>query len=120
VAAAIASAVAGATGLSACSSGGPSPPPATSTAAPVVATPTVRLYLLAAPAGAIDPCGCSKDQLGGVDHVAALLASEKREAPHSILIGAGPMLFQDPVLAADERQQDVWKAETMATALGKL
>jgi hypothetical protein len=120
VVAAVASAVAGATGLSACSSGGGSPPPATSTAAPVPSTPTVRLYLLSAAAGAIDPCGCSKDQLGGVDHLAALLESEAREAPHALLIGAGPMLFQDPVLAPDERQQDVWKAETMAAALGKL
>lgn len=120
VGAALASALAGATGLSACSSSGGSPQPATSTAAPVVAPPTVRLYLLSAAAGAIDPCGCSKDQLGGIDHVAALLEAETREAPHSILIGAGPMLFQDPVLAADERQQDVWKAETMAAALGKL
>lgn len=117
---AVVSAALGGTGLAACSSSGASPPPATSTAAPVPSTPTVRLYLLAAAAGAIDPCGCSKDQLGGVDHLAALLQAEKREAPASLLIGAGPMLFQDPVLAADERQQDEWKAETMAQALGRL
>ncbi len=82
--------------------------------------PTVRLYLLSSPAGAIEPCGCSKDQLGGIDHLAAYLATEKPRAPHSLLLGAGPMLFQDPVLDADSRQQDTWKADAMARSLGKL
>lgn len=112
-------AAASASGLSACSSS-TGPAPATSTAEPVIAAPTVRLYLLSSAAGAIDPCGCSKDQLGGVDHVAALIAAEKKEAPSSILLGAGPLLFQEPILDADERQQDEWKAETMAKSLGKL
>lgn len=105
----------------ACSSGPSTPPPATSTAAnDAPATPTVRLYLLSSPAGAIEPCGCSKDQLGGVDHLAAYLAKEKARAPQSLLLGAGPMLFQDPILDADSKQQDVWKADAMAKSLGKL
>jgi len=107
-----------------CSSNPGTPPPASSTAAVDPSTPptppTVRLYLLSSPAGAIEPCGCSKDQLGGIDHLAAFLASEKARAPHSMLLGAGPMLFQDPVLEADSKQQDMWKADAMAKSLGKL
>ncbi len=120
VAGVLASAVLAGSGLSACSSSTTSPPPATSTAEPMSATPTVRLYLLSSAAGAIDPCGCSKDQLGGIDHLAALVESERKEAPNTLLIGAGPLLFQDPILSSDERQQDEWKAETMARSLGRL
>lgn len=104
-----------------CSSGPSTPPPASSTAAvDASAPPTVRLYLLSSPAGAIEPCGCSKDQLGGIDHLAAFLSAEKKNAPRSLLLGAGPMLFQDPILDADSKQQDTWKADAMAKALGKL
>lgn len=104
-----------------CSSNPSTPPPATSTAAvDPSALPTLRLYLLSSPAGAIEPCGCSKDQLGGIDHLAAFLAAEKARAPHSMLLGAGPMLFQDPILEADSKQQDLWKADAMAKSLGKL
>jgi len=34
-------------------------------------TPTVRLYFVSDLAGALEPCGCTKDQLGGLDHAAA-------------------------------------------------
>src|SRR6516225_10085815 len=55
--------------------------------------PTVRLYVLSTVAGALEPCGCSKDQLGGVDHFAAYVAAQAAAAPASLVVGAGPMLF---------------------------
>ena len=34
------------------------------------ALPTLRLYFVSGVAGALEPCGCVKDQLGGLDHPA--------------------------------------------------
>jgi hypothetical protein len=78
--------------------------------------PTVRLYVLSTVAGAIEPCGCSKDQLGGIDHLAAFLAGQAAEAPERIVLGAGPMLFSDPAIKGDKTAQSEWKAEAMASA----
>ena len=79
--------------------------------------PSVRLYLLSTVAGAMEPCGCRKDMLGGIDHAAALLAAEAANAPRRLLLGAGPLFFQEPELAAERREQDLWKAEALAASL---
>ncbi|NUO54612.1 MAG: hypothetical protein HOV80_37710, partial [Polyangiaceae bacterium] len=81
---------------------------------------TVRLYLLSAVAGALEPCGCSKDQLGGVDHLAALIASERDAAVDHMLVAAGPLFFLDPTLSPQKGTQDKWKAEALANSLAKL
>src|SRR5271154_6067855 len=60
--------------------------------------PTLRLYVVSTVAGALEPCGCSKDQLGGVDHLAAFVAGQASAAPASAVVGAGPLLFLDPRL----------------------
>src|SRR6516164_9052357 len=93
------------------SAGGRSP-----TAAAAAGKPTVRLYVVSTVAGALEPCGCSKDQLGGVDHLAAYLTSQAAAAPASLAVGAGPMLFLDPRLRSGDSAQDVWKAEAIAGA----
>ena len=77
-------------------------------------TPSLRLYILANAAGALEPCGCVKDMLGGFDHAAALLRSERNEAPNSLLVGAGPMLFMDPKLDLESAAQDRFKAFAIA------
>lgn len=89
-------------------------------ATPAASAPTVRLYLLSTVAGALDPCGCSKDQLGGFDHFAAFFASETAHAPNALIAAAGPLLYLDPVLAPDHATQDAWKADAIAEALAKL
>jgi len=78
--------------------------------------PTVRLYVVSTVAGALEPCGCSKDQLGGIDHLAAFVASQAAAAPASAVLGAGPMLFLDPRLRSGDSTQDSWKAEALAGA----
>lgn len=78
--------------------------------------PTLRLYAVSSVAGALEPCGCSKDQLGGADHVAALFTAEKAAAPNAWMVAAGPLFFMDPQLSADDRQQTLWKAEAIAQA----
>lgn len=106
--------IAAAFGVAACQ--GCQVPPLPSVVADAPSKPTVRLYLLSTVAGALEPCGCTKDQLGGVDHLAALLESQRSEAPTRLVLGAGPMLFIDPVVKGDETTQEDWKAEAIALA----
>ena len=87
---------------------------------PQPTTPTVRLYLVSTVAGALEPCGCSKNQLGGFDHFAAFIASERAKAPNALIAGAGPLFFLDPELKPDHAQQDQWKADAIADSLAKL
>lgn len=54
--------------------------------------------------------------LGGVDHFAALVASESA-SPRPLVLGAGPMLFTDPVLDEKRKTQDEWKARAMFDVL---
>jgi hypothetical protein len=98
-----------------CRSPAPLPPPRTD-----AGQPTVRLVLLANPAGALEPCGCTKEQLGGIDRLGALLERERQDARATVLLAAGAVLFPntrpDPAGAVQQR----WKAETIALALGDL
>ncbi|HEY2513986.1 MAG TPA: multiheme c-type cytochrome [Polyangiaceae bacterium] len=84
------------------------------------AGPTVRLYVTSDLAGALEPCGCTKDQLGGLDHAAAWMRSEKAHAPNAALVTAGPLFFMDATLKPDHRDQDITKAETIAASLKSL
>lgn len=81
-------------------------------------TPTVRLYLVSSPAGALEPCGCVKDMLGGVDHVAAYVKSQADGAPNSALLAAGPLFFMNTALTPERQTQDTWKADALARSLG--
>lgn len=86
------------------------------------AVPTLRLYVASTLAGAMEPCGCRKDMLGGVDHAAALIKQGASEAPHGFVLAAGPLFFMEPeVNAANlaKDQQDRWKAEAIANAVAK-
>jgi len=82
--------------------------------------PSVRLYLLSNLAGALEPCGCRKDMLGGMDHAGALIAAGRAEAPQRLLLAAGPTLFQDPQLDPARGDQDRWKAGAIADSLADL
>src|SRR5271155_3124576 len=55
--------------------------------------PTVRLYLVSDLAGALEPCGCTKDQLGGLDHAASWMRVQRATAPNAALVSAGPLFF---------------------------
>jgi predicted CXXCH cytochrome family protein len=78
------------------------------------------VYFVSDLAGALEPCGCVKDQLGGLDHAAAWIEAQRAVAPASLLVTAGPTFFMDPILEPDHRAQDVAKAEALAGALRHL
>lgn len=119
--AALAFTVLAAGGVAACQ-GCHAPTPASDPPSAVAASdkPTVRLYVASTIAGALEPCGCSKDQLGGVSHLAAYVAAQAAAAPRSLFVGAGPMLFLDPKLRSGDATQDEWKADAIASAFKAL
>jgi hypothetical protein len=112
----------------ACEGGRPTGPGAgTATSAPHatdLGTPTVRLYFLSDLAGALEPCGCTKDQLGGLDKFGAWARTGGglSDAGHlaSLVASAGPLFFMDQKLAADHADQDRAKADTIARVLHRL
>jgi len=112
------SAVVGVAGCNGCRS---TPrPDSTSPAAPSYGPPTLRVYALSNLAGALEPCGCTKDQLGGIDHFAAFLTRDRPTAQNSLLLAVGPTLFLDPKLEEARSTQDRWKAEAISASLGDI
>jgi hypothetical protein len=104
-----------------CGTGAGAPAPGDGAASAKVAEKaTVRLVLLSTVAGALEPCGCSKDQLGGADHFAAYLASQRSSAESTLVLGAGPLFFQEPRLESEKATQDGWKADALAKALSTI
>jgi hypothetical protein len=111
-------------GIAACE-GCRSPAPATAASDPgsdvgALGPPTARLYLVTDLAGALEPCGCTKDQLGGVDHFGAWVRQTRADAPAAVVASAGPLFYMDPTLSGDRADQDRAKAQTIATVLKDL
>ncbi len=79
--------------------------------------PSVRIYVLSDLAGALEPCGCQKDMLGGVDHFGALVAKGREKAPNTALVAVGPTFFMDEAIKPERVEQDGWKAEAIAAGL---
>src|SRR6478609_2366965 len=73
--------------------------------APEPSSPTLRVYVMSDLAGALEPCGCVKDQLGGLDHFAAWANAEREKAKNSVLVAAGPTFFLDPIVKDDHKEQ---------------
>ena len=80
----------------------------------------LRLYVVGSMAGALEPCGCVKDMLGGVDHAAAFLRADTASHPRSLIVGAGPMLFLNRVLPTVGAEQHRFKAQAIAESFRDL
>jgi len=91
--------------------------PSQATEGPV---PTVRLYLVSDLAGALEPCGCTKDQLGGLDHFGAWVSQSRTRVSHAWVASAGPLFFMDEHLLPERSDQDRTRADTMAHVLRRL
>jgi hypothetical protein len=83
-------------------------------------SPTLRLYAVSNLAGALEPCGCTKDQLGGIDHLAAFVAEDRKRAQGSLVVAVGPTMFLDPKLDAARATQDKWKSEAISESLADI
>jgi hypothetical protein len=82
-----------------------------------VGFPTARLYLLTDVAGALEPCGCTKDQLGGVDHFGAWV---KGSSVPGLAAAAGPTFFLDSKIDPQKADQDDAKAQALARVFGQV
>jgi 2',3'-cyclic-nucleotide 2'-phosphodiesterase (5'-nucleotidase family) len=82
--------------------------------------PTLRLVFVSDLAGALEPCGCTKDQLGGLDHFGAWMTSTRAQAQGRLVASAGPLFFMDAKLDPERSAQDRAKAQTIARVLKPL
>ncbi len=82
--------------------------------------PSLRVIAWGGAAGALEPCGCVADMLGGVDHAGAWVQAAEKDAERVLLLGAGPMFFMNPSLKKDEKRQALYKAEALADSLSDL
>ncbi|MBI4702304.1 MAG: hypothetical protein HY744_14360 [Deltaproteobacteria bacterium] len=96
------------------------PPAPSEPAGDAAGRPTLRLFLLSNVAGVLEPCGCTSDQLGGLDHLAALIEAERTATSRSLVLAAGPLLFATPALARETAPQLRWKAEAVALAMSDI
>jgi len=106
-------------GLAACEGCRSSRAPGTAVAsvAANAGAPTLRLYLATDVAGALEPCGCTRDQLGGLGHLGAWIKQSRVQAPASLLASVGPLFFMDDKLDAERGDQDRAKAHAIARVL---
>ncbi|MFI5301120.1 MAG: multiheme c-type cytochrome [Polyangiales bacterium] len=82
-----------------------------------VGVASVRVYVVSDLAGALEPCGCQKDMLGGVDRFAALVTRDQAKAKGAIVVSAGPLFFMDSTIKPERLEQETWKAEAIAAGL---
>jgi mono/diheme cytochrome c family protein len=113
---AVAAAALGLAACEGCHSPG-APVHGTLSAALEVGPPTVRLYLVTDLAGALEPCGCTQDQLGGLGHFGAWVKGERARVPATRLASAGPLFFMNDKVDRERADQDGIKAETIARVL---
>ena len=79
----------------------------------------IRLLITGEVAGAIEPCGCVKDQLGGLDRFATAVRSARRNHS-SLLVEAGALLFAKSSIENKERDELVMRAEVLAKVMHAL
>ncbi len=84
-------------------------------------TPDLRLLVLTDLKGYLEPCGCTSRPLGGIDRMAAQVASLRAEGIPTVMVGAGDLFFDAPQGHGSERAgaetQEIWKAETLVQIL---
>jgi 2',3'-cyclic-nucleotide 2'-phosphodiesterase (5'-nucleotidase family) len=96
-------------------------PAASSSALPLALRPNLRLLVMTDLDGVLEPCGCTRDQLGGLDRLAAAVAQERSDGVPALLLSAGRLFFdpgsQSPNPVPTPR---LWQAETTADILRQM
>lgn len=90
----------------------PQPPPA-----------ELRLVVMSDLQGYLEPCGCQKVPLGGIDRAATQLKALSADGVPTLLLGVGDLLAEAPgAHPAPEgaETQELWKAEVLGEVLGGL
>jgi hypothetical protein len=79
----------------------------------------LTLLYLADLGGNLEPCGCSRNQRGGLPRLAAAVARIRSENPETVLVAGGDLLFEFP-LEPEQRSQELAKARAAAEALRRM
>jgi len=85
--------------------------------------PTLRLLVVTDMEGYLEPCGCQRRPLGGIDKLATELARARAGGVPTLFLHAGDLLFDGldhSVRGADASAQEIWKAETLVEVLSQL
>ena len=80
---------------------------------------SIRLLVTGDVAGTIEPCGCVKDQLGGLDRFASAVHSS-RHPDSTLFLEAGALLFPRSSDEPNERDELLLRAETLAQVMRSL
>ncbi len=80
---------------------------------------SIRLLVTGDIAGTIEPCGCVKDQLGGLDRFASAVRSS-RHPDSTLFLEAGALLFPRSSDEPNERDELLLRAETLAKVMRTL
>jgi hypothetical protein len=65
----------------------------------------------------LEPCGCTRDQLGGIDRLATAATEARSEGIPTLFVSAGDLFFGRDDAAADPPVQDLWRAQALAEIL---
>jgi hypothetical protein len=79
----------------------------------------LRVLVTGDVAGSVEPCGCVKDQLGGLDRFATAVVKAKKDK-NAVLLEVGSLLFPKPSIEETERDELSMRAETLATVMRQL
>lgn len=119
--------------LAACTDGVKQPPPSASPGTAISSAavrtvdtlrPIARVIVMPDLEGYLEPCGCQKRPLGGIDRAATALSELRGEGIPTAVVAGGSLLFEPakPGHADDAngRDQEVWKAEALVGILSDL
>jgi len=88
--------------------------------------PQLRIVAITDLQGYLEPCGCQKRPLGGIDRASSEIAKLRSDGVPTLILSAGDLLFEaaDSTDHADHPQggetQEIWKAEVLADILKRL
>jgi Cytochrome c554 and c-prime len=78
------------------------------------------LFYTAEVHGAVEPCGCTSDPLGGVSRLAAVMADVRRGGIGAALVDAGNLSYPEGAVSAKERPSADLRAEFLAAELTRM
>ncbi len=110
-------------GSSACGRDRSAPEPA-QVPAPAVAAradaAVLRLLVVGALRGMLEPCGCGKHPLGGIDRLATAIAAARADATPTLLLFAGDLYFAPRAGTEPLPMQAQYQAQTLASIVRTL
>ena len=108
-----------------CSDGrhAPTTPTVPDVQAAALGAPALRVVVLTDLKGYLEPCGCTSHPLGGLDRLAARMATIRADGVPTLFVAAGNLFYDEDrhgVDAAMAATQEEWRAQTVADGLSAI